>query len=111
MLSRLAGGKRALWDIPNPLEAEDVCIAEWRVTEFGQTERLPSVSCSATEATEALAQPSSRPRRVPGGLVAGDWEQSPLGPGLCAGTAREGEAPAEALSRWDSACPGALPGP
>lgn len=60
--------------------------------EFGQMERLPSLSCSAADASEALAQPSSRPRRVPGGPVAGDWERSPLGP--CAGTAREGEAPA-----------------
>lgn len=38
----------------------------------------------------ALAQPPSRPRRVPGGPVAGDWEPSPVGPR--AGAAREEEA-------------------
>lgn len=92
MLSGLAGERRVLQDIPNYLEKEDVCIAaEWRVTEFGQTESLSSLSGPATE---ALAQPSSRPRRVPGWPVAGDWEQSPLGLGPCAGTAKEREAPA-----------------
>lgn len=65
------------------------CV-EWWVTEFGQTQRLPSLSRPVAGAPEALAQPPSRPRRVPGGPVAGDWEPSPLGP--CAG--REEEAPA-----------------
>lgn len=45
---------------------------------------------AAAGTSAALAQPPSRPRRVPGGPVAGDWEPSPAGPR--AGAAREGEA-------------------
>lgn len=48
------------------------------------------VQSAALSTSAALAQPPSRPRRVPGGLVAGDWEPSPVGPR--AGAAREGEA-------------------
>ena len=44
---------------------------------------------AAAGISAALAQPPSRPRRVPGGPVAGDWEPSPAGPR--AGAAREEE--------------------
>lgn len=81
-----------LWDVSDLLEKETVGCAEGRMTEFERTERLPSLYLPVADALEALAQPPSRPRRVPGGPVADDWEQSPLRP--CAGTAREGEAPA-----------------
>lgn len=66
--------------------------AERRVTKLELKERLPSWSRPVAGALEALAQHPSRPRRVPGGPVAGDWERSPLR--SCAGTAREGEVPA-----------------
>lgn len=52
-------------------------------------EDLPWLLGSAAAGTSAaLAQPPSRPRRVPGGPVAGDWELSPVEP--CAGATREG---------------------
>lgn len=59
-------------------------------------EELPSLFGAAAGTSAALAQPPSRPRRVPGGLVAGDWELSPGEPRV--GPAREGEALA-AVSR------------
>ena len=54
----------------------------------GPEEFLWSLGTAAVTSA-ALAQPPSRPRRVPGGPVAGDWERSPAGPR--AGAAREGE--------------------
>lgn len=57
---------------------------------------LPWLFGAAAGTSAALAQPPSRPRRVPGRPVAGDWERSPAGPR--AGAAREGEALA-AVSR------------
>lgn len=62
---------------------------ELRVEVEGPEEFLWSLGTAAVTSA-ALAQPPSRPRRVPGGPVAGDWERSPAGPR--AGPAREGEA-------------------
>lgn len=53
-------------------------------------EQLRWLFGAAAGISAALAQPPSRPRRVPGGPVAGDWEPSPAGPR--AGAAREEEA-------------------
>lgn len=79
------------------------------MTGFELTESLPSLSLPVSGALEALAQPLSRPRRVPGGPVAGDWERSPLRP--CAGTAREGEVPAAVTGLLGQCLPRRIPGP
>lgn len=89
------------------LEKEAVDCAEWKTTEFELKERLPSLSRPVAGALEALAQPLSRPRRVPGGPVAGDWERSPLRP--CAGTTREGEVPVAVTGLLGQCLPGRIP--
>lgn len=53
---------------------------------------------AAAGTSAALAQPLSRPRRVPGGPVAGDWEPSPAGPR--AGAVWEREALAAVARRF-----------
>lgn len=60
------------------------------VVEVEGPEELFWLVGAAAGTSAALAQLPSRPRRVPGGPVAGDWERSPAGPR--AGAAREGEA-------------------
>lgn len=60
------------------------------------------LSCASAGIPKDLARPASRPRRVPGGPVAGDWERSPAGPR--AGAARKGEA----LGCWDPRPPWAF---
>lgn len=67
-------------------------------------EQLPWLFGAAAGTSAALARPPSRPRRVPGGTVAGVWEPSPAGPR--AGAAREGEALAAVAQPLGQRSPG-----
>lgn len=104
MLSRLAGkGEHS-----GIFQTAGGC-RKLKVTEFGQTERLPSLSWSAAAASPRRPWRSLLP--APGVCLAGRWQAtgSRARWGRVLAPRERGRRLRRSPCRWDSACPGALP--